>query len=175
MPAIDVPGIALRPVAGTDDAFLARLYATTRDAEMHRTGWTEAQRAAFLAMQFKAQRAYLACPDAEFLLMLRHGEPIGRLYLQHNAGSLHVIDLSLLPGHQNRGIGSGVLAAVQALAASAGKTVDLHVQGHNRAQALYRRLGFRTVQDNGIYRRMVWDGACRAAHDDPVQTWVKHC
>ncbi|MEM5276878.1 GNAT family N-acetyltransferase [Cupriavidus taiwanensis] len=170
MPAIDVPGIALRPVADSDETFLACLYASTREAELRRTGWSEAQRAAFLAMQFNAQqRAYRACPDAEFLLMLRHGEPIGRLYLQHNAGSLHVIDLSLLPGHQNRGIGSGVLAAVLALAANAGKTADLHVERHNRAQALYRRLGFRTVQDHGFYRRMVWDGACRAAHDDPVQ------
>ncbi|SPR96649.1 GNAT family N-acetyltransferase [Cupriavidus taiwanensis] len=176
MPAIDVPGIALRPVAGTDEAFLARLYASTRDAEMDRTGWSEAQRAAFLAMQFNAQqRAYRACPDAEFQLLLRHGEAIGRLYLQHNAGSLHVIDLSLLPAHQNRGIGSGVLAAVLALAASAGKRVDLQVERHNRAQALYRRLGFRTVQDDGVYRRMVWDGACRAAHDEPVQACVKRC
>ncbi|SOY42644.1 hypothetical protein CBM2592_A130069 [Cupriavidus taiwanensis] len=104
MPAIDVPGIALRPVADSDETFLACLYASTRETELRRTGWSEAQRAAFLAMQFNAQqRAYRACPDAEFLLMLRHGEPIGRLYLQHNAGSLHVIDLSLLPGHQNRG------------------------------------------------------------------------
>lgn len=166
MPAIDVPGIALRPVAATDEAFLARLYATTRDAEMHRTGWSEAQRASFLAMQFNAQqRAYQAYPDAEFLLMLRHGEAIGRLYLQHNAGSLHVIDLSLLPGHQNQGIGSSVLAAVLALAASAGKRVDLQVERHNRAQQLYRRLGFRTVQDHGIYRRMRWDGSNGAIHD----------
>ncbi|SPA36929.1 putative acetyltransferase protein [Cupriavidus taiwanensis] len=169
VPAIDVPGIALRPVAGTDEAFLARLYASGRDAEMHRTGWSEAQRACFLAMQFNAQqRAYQAYPDAEFLLLLRHGEAIGRLYLQHNAGSLHVIDLSLLPEHQNQGIGGGVLAAVLALAASARKIVDLHVERHNRAQALYVRHGFRTVQDNGIYRRMVWDGP-RSVAERPAQ------
>ncbi|MBB3006594.1 GNAT family N-acetyltransferase [Cupriavidus alkaliphilus] len=169
MTAIAVPGIALRPVAATDEAFLARLYATTRDAEMHRTGWSEAQRACFLAMQFKAQqRAYQAYPDAEFLLMLRHGETIGRLYLQHNACALRVIDLSLLPEHQHQGIGGSVLAAVLALAGSTGKTVDLHVERHNRAQALYRRLGFRTVQDNGIYRRMVWDGP-RSLAEGPAQ------
>ncbi|PZX32416.1 putative acetyltransferase protein [Cupriavidus phytorum] len=169
MTTIAVPGIALRPVVATDEAFLARLYATTRDAEMHRTGWNEAQRASFLAMQFYAQqRAYQAYPDAELLLMLRHGETIGRLYLQHNARALRVIDLSLLPEHQNRGVGGSVLAAVQALAGNAGKIVVLHVERHNRAQALYRRLGFRTVHDDGIYRRMVWDDP-RSIAEGPAQ------
>ncbi|MDQ0139616.1 GNAT family N-acetyltransferase [Cupriavidus necator] len=159
MSGIAVHGIALRPVTDTDEAFLARLYASTRDAEMHRSGFSPAQRAAFLAMQFNAQqRAYRAYPDAEFLLLLRHGEAIGRLYLQHNADSLRVIDLSLLPDHQNHGIGTRVLAAVLALAAGAGKTVALQVERFNRAQALYRRLGFRTVHDHGVYVSMVCDG-----------------
>lgn len=156
---IALPGIALRPVTDTDRPFLKRLYATTRDAELELSGWNEAQRAAFLAMQFDAQqRANRAYPDAEFLLILRHGDAAGRIYLQHNANTLRVIELSLLPVHRNQGIGSGVLAAVLALAAREGKTVDMHVERLNRAQALYRRLGFRTAQDKGVYQLLVWDG-----------------
>lgn len=156
---ITLPGITLRPVTGNDLPFLRRLYASTRAAEMARTGWSEPQQAAFLAMQFDAQqRAYLGYPDAEFLLIVCQGEPVGRMYLQSGAQTLHVIDLSLLPSHRHRGIGSGLLAAVLALAQREGKTVELHVERGNRAQALYRRLGFQVAQDKGVYLLLSWTG-----------------
>lgn len=92
------PGITLRAIADDDRPFLARLYASTREAEMRMTGWSEVQQSIFLQSQFAAQqRAYLAYPDARFLLALHDGEPAGRLYLQLLPDRLHVIDISLMP------------------------------------------------------------------------------
>lgn len=153
---IDLPGIGLRPAGDADQPFLRRLYASTREAELQSAGWNAAQQAAFLAMQFDAQqRAYRAYPDAEFLVIERQGEPAGRLYLQHGAAALRVIDISLLSEFRRQGIGGAVLGAVIALAAHSGRTVNLQVARHNRAQSLYRRLGFAVAHDDGATLSMV--------------------
>ncbi|MBA4174599.1 MAG: GNAT family N-acetyltransferase, partial [Hyphomicrobium sp.] len=56
-PALAAHGLALRPEAAADDAYLLALYATTRAAELEQVqGWTPEQKQAFVAMQFNAQR-----------------------------------------------------------------------------------------------------------------------
>ena len=41
-------------------------------------------------------------------------------------------------------------------AAGAGKAVTIHVEKNNPAMRLYRRLGFETVEDQGVYDLMRW-------------------
>ncbi|MBB6580225.1 GNAT family N-acetyltransferase [Ralstonia solanacearum] len=155
--AIDRPGAALRPVTQHDQPFLLSLYASTREAELRLTDWTDAQKQQFVRMQFDAQqRAYFGYPDAEFFLILQDGVPAGRIYLQHRQDAILVIDVSLLPAFCGRGIGSEVLAAVFRLAAQAGKRVQIHVERFNPAQRLYQRLGFRLVEDKGVYLFLEW-------------------
>lgn len=132
------PGITLRAIADDDRPFLARLYASTREAEMRMTGWSEVQQSIFLQSQFAAQqRAYLAYPDARFLLVLHDGEPAGRLYLQTLPDRLHVIDIGLMPACRARGIGTALLRGVMADADVCGKAVSLHVESTNRALAAH--------------------------------------
>ena len=50
--------IALRPIGPDDLEFLFRVYASTRAAEMAVVPWDEAQKEAFLRMQFAAQDSY---------------------------------------------------------------------------------------------------------------------
>jgi ribosomal protein S18 acetylase RimI-like enzyme len=45
---------------------------------------------------------------------------------------------------------------VLAEAELAGKPVRIHVEQFNPAQRLYRRLGFRPVEDQGVYSLMEW-------------------
>jgi ribosomal protein S18 acetylase RimI-like enzyme len=44
-------------------------------------------------------------------------------------------------------------------AAAAGKAVTIHVEKNNPAMRLYRRLGFRTEEDKGVYDLMRWTAA----------------
>jgi ribosomal protein S18 acetylase RimI-like enzyme len=67
-----------------------------------------------------------------------------------------VVDISLLPECRGRGIGTALLEAVIAEASGAGKFVALSVEKLNPALRLYRRLGFRKVDDQGVYWSMEW-------------------
>ena len=44
-------------------------------------------------------------------------------------------------------------------AASCGKAVTIYVEKFNPAMRLYRRLGFRTEEDKGVYDLMRWNAA----------------
>ncbi|KHK48462.1 GCN5 family acetyltransferase [Ralstonia sp. A12] len=157
---IERSGTALRPLTDADQPFLLHLYGTTRETELQVTGWTDEQKAQFIRMQFDAQqRAYFAYPDADFFVIEQDGVAAGRLYLQHRQDALLIIDISLVPEQCGAGVGSAVISAVFAQALAVGKRVQIHVERFNPAQRLYQRLGFRLVEDKGVYLFLEWDGA----------------
>lgn len=146
------PGVTLRPITGADEPFLARLFATTREAELAPVPWTDEQKAAFVAQQFAAQSAaYGAYEVRDFQVIEQDGEPIGRLYLTEMHGGLHVTDLALLPEQCGQGIGSAVLAQVIADGDASGRPVSLYVERWNPAQRLYARLGFVPIGSDDVY------------------------
>jgi ribosomal protein S18 acetylase RimI-like enzyme len=147
------PGIELRPAAAADREFLVALYASTRADELSVVPWSDAEKDAFVRMQFDAQDASYRQnhPAAEFLIVLAAREPIGRLYLARLVDELRVIDLALLPAWRGAGIGSALMAGVLRQADRDGVSVTLHVELRNRARRLYERLGFRSVEEGGVY------------------------
>lgn len=151
-------GIGLRPATNEDLPFIARLYASTRAEEMALTGWPQEQQAAFLAQQHEAQHRHYRqhYPVAEWLIVERGGAAIGRLYLGESEGELRVIDISLLPAARGEGIGGAILSDILCQAEASGKRVIIHVEQSNPARRLYARLGFRIVDDQGVYLRMEW-------------------
>lgn len=157
---VEAAGMALRHATSADIAFLGALYRSVRAEEFAAVPWSPEQKNAFFDQQFAFQhRHYLAVfPDTHFLVVDRDGEPAGRLYLDCSTEQWHIIDIGLLPEWRGRGMGSALLSAIQREAGRAGATaVLLSVEQHNaRAQALYRNLGFRVVQDGGSHIRMAW-------------------
>jgi ribosomal protein S18 acetylase RimI-like enzyme len=151
-------GVALRPCEDGDAEFLYQLYASTRQEELAVVPWSDAEREAFLRSQFALQHRHYheTMPDAEYDLILREGEPIGRLYLHHRPDELRVVDLALVPEHRRQGIGSALLRRLQAAAASDGKSLSLHVEQFNPALNLYVKLGFRAVNHEGVYLLLEW-------------------
>ena len=149
------PGVSLRPVRDDGD-FLYRVFASTREDELAPLGWGEAQKAAFLRTQFTAQdRHYRAAySDAEYFVILRDGEPVGRLYLHRGPAELHVLDIALLPEHRRAGVGGGLLRELIAEADREAKAVRLYVERNNPALRLYERLGFTRIGDTGVYLHM---------------------
>ena len=69
--------------------------------------WPPEAKRAFLAQQFAAQHTYYhqVYNDADFLLILRDGNPIGRIYVHRVPGKICVVDIALLPEHCGQGIG----------------------------------------------------------------------
>ncbi len=151
-------GVTLRPMTPDDDDFLRQLYASTREEEMAVIDWQPERKNAFLTMQFNAQHQFYLenFAQAEFYIMQLAEAAIGRLYLDYRKDEIRIIDIALLPDYRNRGIGSAFLKAILAEAAQKGLAVRIHVEQYNRALALYQRLGFRKIDDQGIYYLMEW-------------------
>ena len=147
--------IGLRPATATDDLFLYRVYASTREEEFRHIDWEENQKAALLAMQYHAQGAAYrqGFPGSGYEVILLGDQPIGRLFVHRDAGAIRVVDIGLLPEYRNRGIAGALLEAVLDEAAESGKPVRLHVDSSNRAVRLYERLGFRPDPDRRHSRR----------------------
>jgi ribosomal protein S18 acetylase RimI-like enzyme len=150
--------IRFRSETPEDEAFLSKLYATTRDVEMALTGWDAAQQKAFLRMQFQFQTAHYRqhYSDASFQIILRDNAPIGRIYVHYGAREVRLMDIALLPEFRRSGIGGAILENLLREAAQQEKTVTLHVERFYQALRLYERLGFRVVEDLGINLFMEW-------------------
>lgn len=151
-------GLSFRPMTDEDLPFLKRVYISTRAAELAHVPWSEAQKAAFFDMQFNAQHRHYQqhYANALWLVILRGGAPIGRLYLDRWSREHRVIDISLLPEHRGKGYGGALMQDLIDEAGSAGRTLSIHVEKNNPARRLYDRLGFRVVDENGVYDRLEW-------------------
>jgi ribosomal protein S18 acetylase RimI-like enzyme len=152
--------IQLRPETDADGDFTRALFVSTRWDELAVAAWPESTKLAFLHDQFRLQRAHYrsAYHDAAFQLILAEDEPIGRLYLHRGATDYRIVDISLLPQWRRRGVGEYLLHSVQVEAGSRHCKVSVHVEINNPAQRLYARLGFRPVEDKGIYLLLEWRG-----------------
>lgn len=141
-----------------DEGFLFELYADTRQDEMDAWGWGPAPRDAFLRMQFTArQRAYAEqYPQAEGRIVLRAGRPIGRTLVDRAAAEIRLVDIALLAGQRNTGIGTVLLNDLLAEAVASERPVRLDVLKASRAVRLYERLGFALTGDSGVYLTMEW-------------------
>jgi ribosomal protein S18 acetylase RimI-like enzyme len=150
--------IILRKAEPQDDAFLFQVYASTRAEELAVVDWSAEQKEAFLRMQFDAQRSHYLThyPQAEYSLICRGDEPIGRLIMDRPPEMIHVIDLALLPGARGQGIGTRLLRELQTEAAAKGLPLRLYVEIFNPAQRLYQRLGFVQTAEQGVYLELEW-------------------
>ena len=151
--------ISLRPITPEDDSFLAGLYASTRAEELAVTGWSDEDKAVFCRRQFDAQTAHYRenYPGALLQVVERNGVPIGRLYVARWEREIRIMDIALLPEYRGTGIGTQLLRALQDEARSAGKTLTIHVERFNAALRLYERLGFKQIEDKGVYLLMSWE------------------
>lgn len=146
-------GIAYRAEREEDEPFLRALYASTRAEEVAASGWPATVQQAFLEQQFRAQLLDYRSTyrRAEWLVIERAGEPIGRIYLDEMDGPIRIIDISLLPAERGAGLGTAILKDVLAAGRAAGKGASLHVLARSPARRLYERLGFRQVAEAGLY------------------------
>ena len=158
-------GLIFRPASDPDLPFLGRLYASTRAEELAGVPWNAQEKAAFLESQFKAQHAHYRqyYPEADWLVIVHGGDDVGRLYIERWPSQHRIIDIAFLPEFRGRGFGTALMQDLLDEAAAAGKAVSIHVEKFNPAMRLYRRLGFVTEEDKGVYDLMHWTPSAVAA------------
>ena len=149
-------GIALRRATRADVELVALIYATTREEELRIVPWGDAQKRAFTDWQSRMQEEHYALhyPNAELLLVLLDGTAIGRIYVDVSATEARLMDVTLLPAHRNRGIGTRLMHALLDFADTHARIASLHVEPFNPARRLYERLGFRAQETRGLYEFM---------------------
>ena len=151
---------ALRPMTDDDMTFLFQVYASTRAAEMAVAPWTDVEKEAFLRQQFDAQHTHYRgnYDGAQWDVIVEGNRPVGRLYVARRPAELRIIDIALLPECRGRGLGGKIVQDLLDEAQANGQTVRIHVECNNPARRLYDRLGFRQIDDLGVYHLLEWKG-----------------
>ena len=150
--------ISLRPACKGDEGFLRFVYAESRREELDQVVWPDGAREEFLCSQFDAQATHYLThyPEAEFLIIEQDGNPAGRLYVRRSQPEIRIMDIALLPEFRGKGIGRALLQQLIDEGQASARDVTIHVEKFNPALRLYERLGFRAVDDRGVYWFLQW-------------------
>lgn len=149
----------LRLATEADTQFLISLYRTTREAELDFAGFPQELRQAFVEQQFGAQSHHYQTfyPGSVQHVIEVAGERAGRLYIFRSEKWIHVLDVLMTPEFRGRGIGTTILESLIDESRRTGIPVLLAVEKYNHgAERLYRKLGFTDLQDDDVYRHMIW-------------------
>ena len=152
------PDLQLVAAGDADIDFLDSVYVSVRLDELAVTDWSEDRKQDFLRNQSARQREHYArhYVGAEFLLIRRDDQPIGRVFLYRHGNDIRMMDIGLLPPWRRRGIGTRLVRALLDIAGAEGCAVTLHVEPDNPARRLYDRFGFRLIEDRGVYLFYGW-------------------
>ncbi len=153
------PNVTLRPVGADDHEFLIEVYGSTRAEELALAPWTSEQRHAFIQHQFTAQQDHYAktYPTANHDIIVSDGRQVGRLYVARLDREIRIVDIALLPGARNAGIGSYLIKQLLAEAERTGRVVRIYVEEFNPSLHLFERLGFSPSEQQGIHLLMQWN------------------
>jgi GNAT superfamily N-acetyltransferase len=154
--ALTSQGFSLRPETEDDIPFLMALFTSTRAEELAQAPWPQEQKAEFLAMQFHAQRTHYRThmADADWIVLLHEGAPVGRIYLHWVNNSVDLMDITLSPSYRGHGVGTALLTQLLAQADGVGREIYLFVERFNPAHRLYVRLGFVEIAEGDVYLEM---------------------
>lgn len=143
--------LALRPACREDDPFLFHLFCSIREPDF--TFLDELGREKMLQLQFSAQQRHYQAnmPEADHLIVLQDGGPIGRMTFVRRNDELHLAEIALLPEHRNQGIGSILMKKLINSEVEQGHAIRLYVYKQSAAVRFYQRLGFVTTKDDGAY------------------------
>ena len=154
--------LGFRPISDDDELlFAGRVYASVRKDYLADLPWNDVQKAAFLLLQFRAQHSWYRqeYPEADWLLISRGEEDIGRLYLDRGEEELRIIDIALMPAHRRKGAGEAILRDLMDEAAACGSVLSAEVDKTSPAMRLFRRLGFTIEADRGDCDLLRWASA----------------
>ena len=144
---------SLQKISDADFPFLMEVYRSTRERELAIINWSEIQKDNFIEFQFNAQHSYYlhTFPGIDLFIVKRKTDKVGRLYIWRNAEEIRIVDIIILPGFRNRGIGSAILKQLAEEADQKNKILTMHVEKQNPAVDLYVRFGFERIKEEGTH------------------------
>ena len=149
--------LAIRPTQPGDEQFLYQLAYQTMFEQLFASTWDAKIRDQLLDLQIRAKYGSYAAqyPRADHGVIMLDDEPVGRLIIDR-AGEFYVlVDIAVAPKHRSAGIGTRVILGLCTEADLMQKKVRLQVSVTNpRAAALYKRLGFRVIEDHQVTLEM---------------------
>jgi GNAT superfamily N-acetyltransferase len=150
--------ISLRLASAEDAMFLLELYKSSRGDDLRELGWEKGRISEFLEMQHEAQQRF---HENEYKrptdqVVLREGQPIGRVFFERRDHEIRCVDIALLPEYRNAGVGAFLIRQLQADAKRDKKPLRLQVIRFSRAVGLFERLGFVRVSETGTHFQMEW-------------------
>ncbi|MBS1904115.1 MAG: GNAT family N-acetyltransferase [Bacteroidetes bacterium] len=158
----DQPPCSFRTMVPEDEPFAIRLYGITLRHQMSldAVGLTQEQIDALTEHQYRLMMIHYNSnyPWADISIVLREGEPVGRLIIIDFENEIRLGDLMILPEYQNNGICTYIMRMHVARGIAQGKKIRLHVEKVNRAVALYEREGFAIVEDLSSHWLMEYSG-----------------
>jgi ribosomal protein S18 acetylase RimI-like enzyme len=138
--------------------FFMELFGEIKSSELHLDTWPEQLRHQLIRMQFQAFEKSIQSefPESIDFLILYHSEKAGRLQLNKTGNGIRIINISLLPVFQNKGIGFEIINDILNEANLKKIPVNLEVDKINPAFNLYIKLGFKIINENEIKYSMIY-------------------
>lgn len=153
-------GLFLRPTRTSDAAFLAALYHSTRDDLQLIADRDLSETLIEMQQQAQTEGYGESWPDALHFIVGLQQDPIGRLIVDFSRGTVHIVDISLIPQARGYGHGATLINAMQMAAEKVGAPVTLSVHQQNIAvQRMYQRLGFTPAQYSDSHILLSWQPA----------------
>jgi ribosomal protein S18 acetylase RimI-like enzyme len=109
-----------------------------------------------MQMQYRAQRLGYqnSYPNAQHSIIWVGETRMGRILVDYGSTFVLLVDIALLTGARNHGIGTAILQALQTEAREQKLPLRLHVRFGNRALQLYQRLGFQQTGETETHIEM---------------------
>lgn len=145
--------IHLKPITDKDLPFLYKVYCSTRLEELAPAHFTKQELEDFLQMQFHLQHTQYMnnYENPSFDIILLDTVPVGRLYVDRKEDDIRIIDIALLPEYRRKGIGGTLIGELINESDTKKIPLTLHVEYNNPILPFYKRIGFRSIRDTGVY------------------------
>jgi ribosomal protein S18 acetylase RimI-like enzyme len=145
------PGFTLRPASAADYDFALALFLESPRELLEPQGKYDEAR---FTLRFRE----VFRPRAVKVITIKRAA-IGWLKVSERADRFHIHYMLIAAPFRSRGIGTALIASLQARARAKRKSLTLHVLRSNaRAIGLYRSLGFRADGGNHDRSKMIWLG-----------------
>lgn len=142
--------LTVRPAYPQDRQFLYDLIYQVTAEKLLASTWDPRIRHQLLDLQVRARDGSYAAahPKADHGIVMLDDKPVGRLLVDRSGEFYDLVDIAILPKHRSSGIGTRVILGLCMEAGLSHKNVRLYVSTTNtRAMELYKRLGFRVIED----------------------------
>lgn len=136
--------LQIREFAESELDYKNKLFAENKLTQLGAEHWSDDLKTQIVNMQFLAQQNHISIyfPNARDSIILYEKKRTGRIVYEISNNNFHLIDIIIEQKQQKKGIGSKVIKKF----IQENKSLSLHVDFDNPALELYKKLGFKIIE-----------------------------